>query len=437
MQLVTNSVQPNKVEETDFGWRIKDVPFVKPMDLAGGYVPEESIKETATEWNGTPPTLNHPRDESGQPIAANRKPELQLGRIENATYDGEFVRGDIVVNEADLVRLGGEALDIRDALESGDPINVSSQYRGETLPAGTYDGEYRSNVEKIVEPDSVALLPNKPAQCSVADGCGINPELVANSGVSLTATDDAVSPEGGQAEAGGDTQTMADNNDDDGGDSGLGESGELEKREVLERFKSALGLADAQPGNEEAEPSVDTANNSETSESTASNSTTMDREQYIAEITANSPLTEESLAERCDDGLEAIHSDVMAANNTDNDGDEPEDSEVTENNDEDVVELTENDLRDMIRSEVESVTANQQTESEKHDLASEIVANSAEYEDAEKVLEDYPTKAALETKKEDVAPDASSAGFPARGATTANTNSSADEFPDMEFGGDF
>jgi len=197
MRLVTNSVPANKVEQTEFGWRINDVPIVKPMVLSGGYVPEWSIKETAEAWTDTPPTLNHPRNQKGEPIAANKKPELKLGRIENAHYDGEFVRGDMVINEADLVNLGGEALDIRDALENGDPLNVSSQYVPKDLPPGEYDGEFRQNVEAIAEPDSVAILPNRRGKCDLQDGCGINPQMVANAGVSLTATtDDGETPEG-------------------------------------------------------------------------------------------------------------------------------------------------------------------------------------------------------------------------------------------------
>jgi len=186
MRLVTNSVSPTQVRETDSAYIIRDVPIVKSMNLSGGYVPEWSIQETANDWDQTVPTLNHPRNSNGEPIAANRKPELHLGDVQGSYFDGEFVRANLRVEKSDLDELGGEAEDIKEALENGEKLSISSQYRSQNLPPGEYDGEYRKNVERIVEPDSVAILPNQRGKCSVADGCGINPQMVANAEVSLT-----------------------------------------------------------------------------------------------------------------------------------------------------------------------------------------------------------------------------------------------------------
>jgi len=186
MKLVINSVSPQQVRETQEAYIIEDVPFVRPMRLSGGYVPENSIKRTANKWDGKPATLNHPRNGRGEPVAAERKPETHLGTIENPQFDGEYVRGDIRINKADLENAGDEAKDIRRKLENGEQIDVSSQYAAQELDPGEYDGEYRENVERIVRPDSVAILPNKPGVCSVEDGCGINPQMVANAEVSLT-----------------------------------------------------------------------------------------------------------------------------------------------------------------------------------------------------------------------------------------------------------
>jgi len=179
-------VSPQQVTETQDAYIIENVPFVRPMRLSGGYVPENSIKRTANKWDGKPATLNHPRNGSGEPVAAARKPETHLGTIEAPTFDGEYVRGDIRINKADLEAAGPEAQDIQRKLESGEQIDVSSQYAAQELEPGEYDGQYRENVERIVRPDSVAILPNKPGVCSVEDGCGINPQMVANAEVSLT-----------------------------------------------------------------------------------------------------------------------------------------------------------------------------------------------------------------------------------------------------------
>jgi len=153
---VANSVGPQQVRETDSAYIIEDVPIVRPMELAGGYVPEQSVRDTAGAWDGTPATLNHPRNERGEPVAANRQPETHLGDAEETYYDGTHVRGNIRVEKGRLNSVGGEATDIRRALENGEPIDVSSQYAAEPLPPGQYDGEHRSNVERITRPDSVA-----------------------------------------------------------------------------------------------------------------------------------------------------------------------------------------------------------------------------------------------------------------------------------------
>jgi transcriptional regulator with XRE-family HTH domain len=185
--LVTNSVQPQQVRETDGAFVIEDVPFVKPMHLSGGYVPERSIEETAPLWDGAPATLRHARDASGRPIAANRKPEIHLGVAEDPTFDGEFVRANIRIQKDRLDAVdGGDA--VRDKLESGEQIDVSSQYAARDLPPGEYDGAMRENVEKITRPDSIAILPDQRGKCSIEQGCGIDPQLVANAEVSVPMT---------------------------------------------------------------------------------------------------------------------------------------------------------------------------------------------------------------------------------------------------------
>jgi len=187
--LVTNSIDPTQVRETDTAFVIEGVPFIRPMRLSGGYVPERSITQTINGWAGAPVTLTHPRDEQGKPVAANRQPELHVGRGENPEYDATTETGfvDIRVRKDRLDAVDGGGA-VREKLESGDPFDVSSQYAAADLPPGEYDGAQRQNVEEIVRPDSIALLPEQRGQCSVADGCGINPELVANAEVSVPMT---------------------------------------------------------------------------------------------------------------------------------------------------------------------------------------------------------------------------------------------------------
>ncbi|AXR80794.1 hypothetical protein [Natrarchaeobaculum sulfurireducens] len=175
----------------------KDVPIVKPTDLSNGYVPEESVRASmnqenthgGTGWSGTTATLNHPRNlpefswhnparPTGEPVlAANDDVQetLGLGEIEDEYWDGTYIRADIAVNADRAEEMGGEAVDVVDALENNEPLDVSTQYIGAQLPPGEYDGRHRDQAEAIVAPDSLALLPNAPGQCSVEDGCGVNP----------------------------------------------------------------------------------------------------------------------------------------------------------------------------------------------------------------------------------------------------------------------
>lgn len=477
MRLITNSIDTNDVEETDDAWLIHDVPIVRPMELSGGYVPQDNIKETARQWSQLPATLNHPRNQEGKPIAANRKPETHIGISENASYDGEHVRvGTLELSKDRLDQLGGEAKDIEQALENGETIDVSSQYAAEDAPPGEYDGEHRANVERIIRPDSIAILPNKQGKCSVKDGCGINPEMVANSEISIpmesTQADDGDTPEDLVANKsvdgieytdvmGGDLDESEIPNDDyeshymfdadtksESGFPLVDADGNLRAGNVASAFRFRGDAPDEDKlvsilravNDEFDEPPIDPENFEQSANSalekvlsfvgklgvkeqtggepaqSGATANNMDREKYISEITANSPLTEESLSERCDDGLEAIHSDVMAANEDDDGGND--DDTMTDNN-----EIEE--LREEISEVKEMLTANERQQ--KEEIAQEIVANSAEYEDTESVLEDFPTEAALSTKKDSVTDD--SATMPGMGATAnADFGDSEQEF---------
>lgn len=516
MQLVTNSVSATQVRETDGAFIIEDVPFIKSMRLAGGYVPKWSIESTAEGWNGRPPTLNHPRNENGKPIAANRKPELHLGEIQNARFDGTHVRANIRIEKSRLNEIGGEAKDIKQALESGEEINVSSQYTAEDLPPGEYDGEFRDNAERIVRPDSVAILPNKVGRCSIEDGCGINPEMVANSDLSIPMTDDGEKPE---------DQAMRTNKTVDGIEFTGTASGHLDESEIPNddyeshyvfaedtKTASSFPLVDEdgnlRSGNIESafrfrsdapdmerlvdilrevntefdNPPIDPSNFEDLSTNSAfdriksflgidnlgKNSQSEDAEQQekmnrndkIEYIVNNSALTERSLSDRCDDGVDAIYTDVEAnakgeesddtgsearrlieelmdagmtqseiGSRVDRDPDtisaivnseinnppeslledlrniEPPES-MSENNEDKITFESEAELEEHIDEVVANRLEQHKNKTQKEEIAEDIVANSAEYEDTEQVLDDFPTKAALQTKRETLSDDA-------------------------------
>lgn len=533
MQLITNTVEPQNVrEETRDGdrWLIaEDVPFVRAMELSGGYVPDEHIRASTGDWHGVPTTLNHPRNDAGEPIAATSDDvveEFGLGIVENPRYDGEFVRGDLGVNAEKAERMGGEAMDVVRALENGDAFDVSSQYEPAELSAGVYDDQYREHVEGIKRPDSVALLPNKQGQCSIEHGCGFQPTAVAANAAETRVRVPAWTPDDPTgARSSGRTEGTMRINRSVGGISYSGTAGgTLDKSEIPNddyadhfvfdgdtKSESGFPLVDAEgnlragnvaaafrfrndaPDTDELldvleavndefdEPPIEpesleeamTSNadtglvgsvrsflgwGNDTDESLettpaesgvdatdadsasavangADDGTTdtpasepegdMDREELITEITENSALTRNALEERCDDGLEAIHEDVMADAGGDGGSGEPT------TNDGDFV--TQDDLEEfgeqLTESIKETVTANAEEE-QKQELAKEIVANSNEYEDTESVLDDLPTVPALEAKRDSL--DSAGVVMPGRGGSTATTanagETDADDF---------
>jgi hypothetical protein len=562
MRLITNSVSPTQVTETDSAYIIQNVPFVKSMHLSGGYVPEWSIKQTANEWHNKKATLNHPRDNQGKPIPAETKPETHLGEIQDSWFDGEFVRANIKLEKSELQSANAKA--VQSALENGEQIHVSSQYHPRELPPGEYDGEYRENVEAIAEPDSVAILPHQKGKCDIQDGCGINPELVANAEVTIPMASNAspsdipeemifdnpgeamnkaqelgfnqihsherdgetifmpagtmdelieeidmranqnvdyaltdITPEdvdeymdsewdGSDAIAGmpnpsenedapgvlDDAHLLIPGNDDArddksnwklpfrtgpdapvntralvaaraaingarGGVEGVSQA-DLDGAEsravdfLVDAPEDMFGSMDDEDddmsgasGHMEDNSLFDVVanlagrlfkNSNETgpAESGVDDDSTMDRQDKIEDIVANSPLTKESLEDRCNDGLEAIHSDVME-NDSDN-------STMSDNNDAITFE-SEDEFEDYVDEIVANRVEQREKEHEKERLAQDIVANSADYEDSETVLEDFPTKAALEAKQESLD---SSGAMPSKGVS-ANFDGTSDD----------
>jgi len=674
--LVTNSIDPTQVRETDTAFVIEDVPFIRPMRLSGGYVPERSISQTINGWAGAPVTLTHPRNDRGEPVAANRQPELHVGRGENPEYDATTETGfvDIRVEKDRLAEVdGGDT--VREKLESGEAFDVSSQYAAADLPPGEYDGQQRQNAEEIVRPDSIALLPEQRGQCSVADGCGITPELVANAEVSVPMTRsnaqhgedtdmtadatfdvgdlvrwqtsaspgtgrvaEAVTEPGEQVSAEGADVTREATEDEaaykldnwngdrfemgtvvksesellgewdnapdaamqanvtvpdeyrfdnpgeaveaaqelgfegagdeiththgEGADTvfmpgpshealveRLREMGELSGNatameltsvmpddveftdrewdgseaiaampnpsedmaaaDVLDQTHAVVPTADGardnkanwklpfrrgpdEPVNTRALVAIDAALSggrggvdglSDTLESEASDwvsemlaaapddlfgateeqsanvlaslgrglvdalgidigttgaespvdspagnppTTTVNRQDLIDDITANSQLTEQALSARCDDGLQAIHEDIMSNDNDDTSGD----GGTTDGGDITLDDLSDDAQDALVERAAERIKANRDDE-QKAELAADIVANSAEYDDTDAVQEDFPTVPALEAKRDSVT-DAG-AGIPSPGSFDGVANSD-DDLPDVSSG---
>lgn len=178
MQIYYNEVTPDEIRYESMNGR-KHLVFplkpIKPKRLHLGYVPEEHVKKSTPDWNGTPLTLNHPRDAQGEAVSANSPDVIEntkLGQAFNFPHElMKMPEGEGWIDIEKARNIGGEAEEIVERLENGDPISVSSSYRGDMLPPGEYDGEFREQVRGNLRPDHVALLPNKKGQCSIDEGC--------------------------------------------------------------------------------------------------------------------------------------------------------------------------------------------------------------------------------------------------------------------------
>lgn len=182
MKLVLNKT--GEVREETFRGRdylVAPTTLMRAMNLDQGYVPEDEIRRSVPAWNGTPVTLNHPRNEAGQVVSAN-SPEVAektwLGYVFNAEPEGDKLVGESWIDIENARNIGGEAEKVLNRLQDNESLEVSTSYFGDKLPAGNYDGEKRSEVIGNIRPDHLAMLPNKTGKCSIEDGCGA---AVANS----------------------------------------------------------------------------------------------------------------------------------------------------------------------------------------------------------------------------------------------------------------
>jgi len=166
---------------------------------------------------------------------------------------------------------------------------------------------------------------------------------------------------------------------------------------------NALGLSAASSVSQnseettEAEPSVDGSGVETPADDPRTTHQAMDRSQLIEELVANTGLTRGSLAERCNDGLLAIHEDLVG-NDSDSD---TENGKIMSDNDGKIglEDLTDDAKGALVEQATERIEASRAKE-QKETLAQQIVANSAEYEDTGAVTDDYPTVEALEAKQE-------------------------------------
>jgi hypothetical protein len=160
----------------------------------------------------------------------------------------------------------------------------------------------------------------------------------------------------------------------------------------------------------------------QTENESADTGTMTNRKDKIQFLVENHGFKEESLNGMGDACLERTYESF----NEDNEDESDESLDANELADE-----LETRFEDQFVTEDDLAQAVNQVEEErkKRNLADKIAANS-KYEDADDVLDDFPTKTALETKHDDVTEDDSAANFAAQPGASADTGSAdADGMP--------
>jgi hypothetical protein len=137
---------------------------------------ETALSDTASEWNGRPLMLGHPRMEDGSPASANEPglvDALGLGAIFNSAWDEESRK---LRAEAwfDIARVEAIAPAIKKDLAEGKIFEVSTGMRSlEEIEDGEWNGKSYKSSSLLVMPDHLAILPHELGACSVQDGAGV------------------------------------------------------------------------------------------------------------------------------------------------------------------------------------------------------------------------------------------------------------------------
>jgi hypothetical protein len=161
-----------------------------------------------------------------------------------------------------------------------------------------------------------------------------------------------------------------------------GHMDEMSENALYRLYSVLKGVVKNSDGNEPAESGVDKPDEPKMNDKTQ-------------ELVDNHGFKAENLPDEETECFSTIYNRFVAADSTETET-EPETAD-------NVKEITESELEELISNRVDERLDEREAQSEKERLASDIAANSTEYESAEAVLEDYPTEAALNTKQKDVA----------------------------------
>jgi hypothetical protein len=179
--ILTNAVgKARLVKRNGRGYLVAPMTMIVPGVLNGSegplYYPPEEIKRDYSSWNGMPIVVYHPV-QNGQQISA-RCPEVweqqEVGRVYSTkiTDDGKL-QGTAWFDVEETKRVDPR---VHSALERGQKLELSTGLFVDKEPApegSVHNGKAYTHIAKNFRPDHLAVLPDMIGACSIADGCGI------------------------------------------------------------------------------------------------------------------------------------------------------------------------------------------------------------------------------------------------------------------------
>ena len=139
------------------------------------------MEESVPAWNHKPVVVYHPQ-ENGQHVSACSPAQLnarKVGLILNTRFDRAKIQGHMTHRlpaEAwlDVKRVVEVDERIMAALESNTPMEVSTGlFHKPVAKTGVWNGKGYTAAATAFAPDHLALLPDKPGACGIADGAGL------------------------------------------------------------------------------------------------------------------------------------------------------------------------------------------------------------------------------------------------------------------------
>ena len=185
IQFVVNQLIPSVRREVRNGRRFLVapasiiVPGVLPGSKGALYYPPSECARNVSSFDGIPITLNHPSHPlTNDPVPAKTQgvwDRQGLGVIRNTEMNGKL-RSEAWFDEE---RTRNLAAPVYQALVTGQAMEVSTGLFTDNQPMkGVHNGRSYDFIARNYRPDHLAVLPNDVGACSVADGCGLNVNLL-------------------------------------------------------------------------------------------------------------------------------------------------------------------------------------------------------------------------------------------------------------------